>query len=182
MKCFFLGGFIIDLLQYESHSYTNLLLNTMISNSFLPYIHQPPRVTDHSETVIDNIFSNISDYETVIGNITSLIADHFSQFLLIKKCYGSLKSCDYYVYDCFKFGKEKFTHDFSLLDWSSIDDPSVSVNYHFDYFLEKTTCIDSYPPEKQITKRNLKLRTKPWINGEIQKLMFNRDNFFQEND
>ena len=71
------------------------------------YIHQPTRVTDHSETVIDNILSNISDYETVSGNITSLIADNFAQFLSIKKCYVSFKSCNYYVNDYTKFGREK---------------------------------------------------------------------------
>ena len=124
-QVFLLGDFSIDLLQYESHSYTNDFLSTMISNSFLPFIHQPTRATDHSETVIDNIFSNICGYETVSGNINSLIADHFTQFLLIKKC------C-YYVYDYTKFDREKFTHDFSILDWSPTDDPSVSVNHHFD--------------------------------------------------
>ena len=70
----------IDLLQYESHTSTNDFLNTMISNSFLPYILQPTRVTDHSSTVIDNIFSNVTDFVTSSGNITSLVADHFAQF------------------------------------------------------------------------------------------------------
>ena len=106
-QVFLLGDFNIDLLQYESRSYTNDFLNTMISNSFLPYIHQPTRVTNHSETVIDNIFSNIYDYETVSGNITSLIADHSAQFLLIKNCYVSFKSCDYYVYEYSKFDRKK---------------------------------------------------------------------------
>ena len=92
---FLLGDFIIDLLQYEAHSYTNDFLNTMISNSFLPYFEKPTRVTNHSETVIDNIFSDITDSETVSGSITCLIADHFAQFLSIKKCYVSFKSCDY---------------------------------------------------------------------------------------
>ena len=182
-QLFLLDDFNVDLLQYESHSYTNDFLNTMISNSFLSYMHQPTRVTDHSETVINNIFSNISNYETASGNITSVIADHFAQFLLIKKCYVSFKSCDYYVYDYSKFGREKFTHEFSLLDWSPIDDPFVSVNDHFDYFLEKTTtCIASHLPKKKITKRNLKVKTKPWINGEIKKnnLMSNRDKFFKK--
>ena len=63
----------------------------MISNSLLPYIHQPTRVTEHSGTVIDNIFSYITDHETLSGNITSLIADHFPQFLLIKKCHFFMK-------------------------------------------------------------------------------------------
>ena len=51
---------------------------------------------------------------------------------------------------------EKITHDFSLLDWSPIDDPSVSVNDHFDYFLEKsTTFIDSHLPKKKTTENPL---------------------------
>ena len=136
---FVLGDFNIDLLQYESYSYTNDFFNTMISSPFLPYIHQPTRVTDHSDTVLDNIFSNISDYETVSGNIASSIADHFAQFLLIKTCYFSFKSGNYHVSDNTKFGREKLIHDFSVLDWSAIDDPSVSVNDHFDFliFFEK---------------------------------------------
>ena len=36
-----MGDFNIDLLQYDSHSYTNNFVNSMISHSFLPYILQP---------------------------------------------------------------------------------------------------------------------------------------------
>ena len=108
---FLMGDFNIDLLQYESHSSTNDFLNTMISNSFLPYILQPTRVTDHSSKVVDNIFSNITDFVTSSGNITSLVADHFAQFLIIKKCHVSYKSCSYSVNDYSNFGKEKFIHD-----------------------------------------------------------------------
>ena len=107
-----MGDFIIDLLQYDSHSYTNALVNSMISHSFLPYILQPSRVTDNSVTIINNIFSNITDFETLSGNITVLVADHFAQFLLIKKCYINYKYCRYSAYDYSYFAKEKFIHDF----------------------------------------------------------------------
>ena len=72
----------MDLLQYESHNSINDFLNSMVSHSFLPYILQPTRVTDHSATVINNIFSNINDYETYSGNITTLVTDHFAEFLI----------------------------------------------------------------------------------------------------
>ena len=65
-RVFLMGDFYIDLLQYESHNHTNNFINSMISNSLLPCIHQPTRVKEHSATVID----------TLNGNITSLIADH----------------------------------------------------------------------------------------------------------
>ena len=80
---FLLGDINIDLLHYDSHKYTNDF-NSMISHSFLPYILQLTRVTDHSAIIIDNTFSIITDYETLDGNIISLLGDHFDQVLLIK--------------------------------------------------------------------------------------------------
>ena len=77
---FLMGDFNIDLLKYESHNCTNDFINSLVSHSFLPYILQPTRVTDHSSTIIDNIFSNITNYETSSGNITTLIADHLHSF------------------------------------------------------------------------------------------------------
>ena len=82
---FLIGDFNIDLLKYESHNCTNDFINSLVSHSFLPYILQQTRMTDHSSTITDNIVSNITDYETSSGNITNLIADHFAQFLIIKK-------------------------------------------------------------------------------------------------
>ena len=124
-----MGDFNIDLLQYDSHSNTNDFLNSMTSNSFLSSILQPTRVTDHSSTVIDNIFSNITEFKTSSGNITSLVADHFAQFLVVKKWHLSYKSCSYSVNDYSNFGKEKFIFDYSLINWSSLSDSeSLSTN------------------------------------------------------
>ena len=160
---FLMGDFNIDLLPYDSHSYTNDFANTMIWHLFS---------TLHSPTVssyrpfcynIDNIFSNITDFETLSGNITVLVADHFAQFELIKKCYISYKSCSYSVYDYSNFAIEKFIHDFSLLDWSFLHNYELSADDKFDNLYTKSiTCIDSDVPKKKITRRNKKLRTKPW--------------------
>ena len=54
--CIIMGDFNIDLLKFESHSATDGFLNTLGSNFFQPYILQPTRITDHSATLIDNIF------------------------------------------------------------------------------------------------------------------------------
>ena len=111
----------------ETHNMTNDFITTVTSNSFLPYVLQPIRVTDHSFTVIDNIFSNITDFETTSGNITTMIADYFAQFLILKKFHVDIKSNLYFTYDCSKFGKEKLICDFSLLDWPDLDDMDKSI-------------------------------------------------------
>ena len=41
----------------------------MNSHYFLPYILHPTRVIHHFATVIDNIFSNNTAYDTFSGNI-----------------------------------------------------------------------------------------------------------------
>ena len=153
----------------------------MTTHSFLAYILQPSRVTDHSATLIDNIFSSITDIESVSGNLTSLISDNFIQFMFIKKFHIFYKSSNYYVHDYSNFGEEKFIHDFSEIDWSPLDDMSRTVDDNSDYFYSKTTsCMESHVPKKRATRRNLKLRTKPWIGSKIQKLMCLRGKFFHK--
>ena len=122
-QIFIMGDYDIDLLQYEHSSLSNDFINMMISESFLPYILQPTGVTDLSATVIDNIFSDVTECQTVSGNLSTLISDHFIQFFIIKKRYISYKSCNYYTRNYLNFGKEKFIYDYSLIDWTCLSDP-----------------------------------------------------------
>ena len=49
----------------------------------------------------------------------------------------SYKSCNYFSHDCPNFRKEKFIYEYSLIDWTSLSDPQISVDDHFDYYLKK---------------------------------------------
>ena len=94
-----MGNFNINLLECEHHTDTNNFVNSMVSHYLLPYILHPTRVTDHSATVIDNIFSNVTDFETVSDNIFNQIADYYSQFLIITKLQVDYKSSTFYQYN-----------------------------------------------------------------------------------
>ena len=56
---------------------TNEFIDSLVSQYLLPHILQPTRVTDHSATIIDNIFANATEYDTISGNILNQIANHF---------------------------------------------------------------------------------------------------------
>ena len=58
-EIFLMGDFNIDLLQYDTNTTSDDFINSMTAHSFLPYILQPTRVTDHSATVTDNIFPTL---------------------------------------------------------------------------------------------------------------------------
>ena len=75
-----IGDFNINVLNYGSHSETNEFISPVVSHYLLPHILQPTRVTDHSATIIDDIFTNATEFNTVSGNILIQLADHFSVF------------------------------------------------------------------------------------------------------
>ena len=50
---YLLGVFNVNLLNCNDHPPTNGFLDSLASNSVIPYILQPTRITDHSETLIN---------------------------------------------------------------------------------------------------------------------------------
>ena len=87
---FLLGDFNVNLLNYNEHNQTNEFLDSLASNSFIPLILQPTRITSHSTTLIDNIFSNVIDRDIISGNLTATISDHLPQFAIIPNMFGNI--------------------------------------------------------------------------------------------
>ena len=104
-QVFVLGDLNMNLLNYNDHQPTNEFLESLTSNSFLPYILQPTRLTSHSKTLIDNIFSNVISYEVTSGNITATISDHPPQSLFVPNVFSnpSCQKSDIYEKNWSKF-------------------------------------------------------------------------------
>ena len=65
---FLLGGFNVYLLNYREYNQNNEISDLLGFNFFSPLILQPTRITSHSNTFIDNIFSNVTDTQILSGN------------------------------------------------------------------------------------------------------------------
>ena len=87
---FLLGDFNANLLNYNEHNEINEFLDFLASNSFIPLILQPTRITSHSNTLIDNMFSNVIDPDITSGNLTATISDHLPQFSTIPNMFGNV--------------------------------------------------------------------------------------------
>ena len=83
MYCVIMGDFNLDVLKFETHPITNDFLDTLGSCFFQPQILQPTRITDHSSTLIDNIFFNSIDYFLIGGNIVYDLTNDLPNFLII---------------------------------------------------------------------------------------------------
>lgn len=80
-----MGDYHVDLLKYESHKHSDEFPNTLGSYFFQPRILQPTRVTDHSATLIDNIFFNTLEHFIISSNILYDITDHLPNFVIFNK-------------------------------------------------------------------------------------------------
>ena len=119
---FLLGDFNIDLMHYNEHKPTNEFLDSLASNSYLPYIIQPSQHASHSRTLIDNIFSNVISKDIISGNITATISDHLPQFLISPNTFADPPSNKSNVFkrDRSNFGQKNFVLDYFDIDWPNI--------------------------------------------------------------
>ena len=94
-----------DLLNYNKHDQINELLDSLASDSFIPLIFQKTRITSHSDTLVDNIFSNAIEPDIISGNLIAIISDHLPQFAIIPNIFGNTSSnkCKIYEKDWLKF-------------------------------------------------------------------------------
>ncbi|XP_065645746.1 uncharacterized protein LOC136076200 [Hydra vulgaris] len=117
---FIMGDFNIDHIKASSDNSISEYLNTIASNNFLLFISLPTRITNHSSTLIDNIFSNSTSKDIFSGNLTIIISDHLPQFLIyssLKKRIINSRKCNIILRNFKKLNSEEFRNDYLEINW-----------------------------------------------------------------
>ena len=141
---FLLGDFNVDLLKYEQHKATNEFLDSLSCNMVLPYIIQPTRITSHSKSIINNIFSNYISQEIISGNLTSTISDYLPQFLNAPHIFSNAPNKKSKI---FERDWSKFNHEDFILDFFAVDSPHIlklqnnDINTSFQNFFDSMSRI-----------------------------------------
>ena len=170
---FLLGDFNVNLLNYNEHNQKNEFLDSLASTSFIPLILQPTRITSDSNTLIDNIFSNVIDPDIISGNLAATIFDNLPQFAIIPNMSGNItgNKSNIYERDWSKFDRENFILDYFSVDWEDllkIDE--LNADNSTKIYLDKINMLlDTYAPLKKINKYKLKFKSKPWISLGLKK-------------
>lgn len=78
-RVYILGDMNIDLLRFPNSSVSVDLLNTFVSNAFIPLVNCPTRVTTCSMSLIDVLFTNdlVNINTSMTYVLTCAISDHF---------------------------------------------------------------------------------------------------------
>ena len=175
-----MGDFNIDLLKYNHNTDSASFLD---SNFLLPYISTPSRVTTHSRTLIDNIFSNNIEDGLISGNIISTTSDHYAQFLLLKNMKIKQKeTTDIYSHDFKIFDEAQFESELYNTDWKSVlEINKKDVNFSFSKFFETfNNLLQKHAPIKKLSNKDKKTMKKPWITKGILKSIEKKNRIYRK--
>ena len=180
---YLMGDFNIDLLN-STQNYVSKFINILQSNGFYPHINKPTRICNESQTLIDNIFSNV--YETSTNGILySDISDHLPIFVICKhdKKFNSihLKRNN----NTRSYRKESQENidllniDLSNEDWFDVFHEQ-NVNKCYDNFMQKLMLYyDKNIPVNNIITQGKEVRKMPWITKGILHSIHTRNQLYK---
>ena len=173
-----LGDFNIDLIKCCTDTSSSEFFNLISSHNLLPHITLPTRITDRSQTLIDNIFSNSTSTNIISGNLTTTVSDHLPQFFIYPDFNRTFIPRKHNIYrrNTNKYEKVSIYSDFQNTDWINIininkNDTNDSFNSFFQNF---NKLLDKHIPLKKMSNKSFKRRFKPWITQCILKSLKKR--------
>ena len=165
-----MGDFNLCLLKSETSEICHNFLLSLQSCYLIPTIHKPTRVRANSASLIDNILVNIPDHVAVSGNIISDTSDHFSQFCILRSSRDNIKPVQKKIRDFTRFNETSFLEDLTLINWNSIaEKENEDIDKIFSTFYNSyNKIVNKHAPLKQISHRQLRRFSKPWITRGIR--------------
>ena len=134
------GDFNIDLLKINSKNHYNTFYNSLTAAGYLPRISLPTRVTNHSATLIDNMFSTELD-----NNNSAVIVNNISDHQMIcTYCTNTANKCSMSRKKFIEIEKtdqqalEKFLNklrNINITDHLNLND-NADPNLNFTIFME----------------------------------------------
>lgn len=157
------GDFNIDLSISDIN--TKLLLNMMEQFGLHPTISAPTRITARSRTTIDNIFTNIIEYDSKV--IFSALSDHLAQSISFEIEDYEQKTAEYLDIKSFTPSKLKLINEeLQNIDWSPVlcqNETDACYNTFIDILTET---INNFIKKKTVQVR--KGPGKQWLTEHIK--------------
>lgn len=149
--CYVMGDFNLDLLHYNHHEPTQEFIDCLFSHMLFPLITKPTRLTAHTTTLIDNIFTNCFAHNILNGIVVNSISDHLPIFGFFgNKSLPQMKHDKKLVREFNETNTAKFK-TLSKIDWSGVladHDPNSSYNAFFSEFSKASETFFPLKPLK----------------------------------
>ena len=169
-KCYIMGDFNLNLLEYNTNNNVREMVSLFNSKYFYNTINKPTRVSSHSATIIDHLWTNDLSSNVDNGILFSKNSDHFPTISVFKSKV-SLKGNKIIRHrEINDLNLAKFRQCLEGTDWGDVEtisDPSLQFDKFHEVFLIH---FDQCFPVKNKTIK-LKNLEKPYITSEIKTLI-----------
>ena len=177
--CYILSDTNLNLINHDCHQPTSEFLDLLYSYMFYPLITRPTRITSHSATLIDNIFTNNLDNDAFNGLFFTDVSDHLPIFSISRSerdapiNTASTTFRDKSASHVLKF-KDKLK-DFNWNGLSGFNDPTRA----YDSFVKQYWAIyNASFPLKRTNARKCTL-SKPWLSRSLLKCIRKKNRLFK---
>ena len=175
-----MGDMNIDLMRMRT---SDNYFQSLVSNGTRNMVSFPTRVTNETETIIDHILTNITEFDCkpTAGTVMNDISDHFTTFAIFptqKTMPQDKPSIPIQVLSFKKYNPEEAKAYLQNEDWTDVFS-QVEVDNAFSVFASKLTESQS----RVIQRVDLKVQTKfqqPWMTSEIRKAQKERYRLYKK--
>jgi hypothetical protein len=169
-----LGDFDCNILAKEIDAHASTILSLYNEYQHTQLIDNPTRVTENSSTLIDHLISNMLAHKVITTGVSNItIIDNYLIYAIHRNMPQRERPRLIETRNYKDFDAEIFLYDLSNQPWNNIkqrDDPNEMLSTWNTLFLNT---LNTHAPIKRKRVRNTEA---PWINPEIKRLMFERDN------
>ena len=177
------ADFNIDLLRiHKKHNYRNFF-DTVLSAGFHPKITLPTRITDTSNTLIDNILVNVIDDRHISGIMINKISDHQPIFTCNNKLFEQVDMTQYIEIETKSENSQKrfieHLKNINIMNKLNMDINS-DINDNYEVFCKLLQSSKSeHMPIKSIKFNKYKHKKNKWISKGIIKSIEIKDKLYK---
>ena len=185
-KCPFycLGDFNVNLLNVSNKDAVCKYANMLLSCNSRCLIDVPICVTATFRTLLDHIYANDKSNSAVSRVMTSSdLSDHYGIFTIVPKikCPKNNALANYQVRNMTQFNLDKFLECLHLRLSPMFEVNTIPVNELADSFSATfTEVVDQFAPKRNASRKETKIRSKPWISRGLLKSIQSKNRLFKQ--
>ena len=178
------GDFNIDLLKLNVKDHYHTFFNNLIAAGYFPRISLPTRITNHSATLLDNIFTNelgshelgilvnnISDHQMIYTyNTTQIKSTSTSSKKFIEVETNNRQAIDRFLIQL---------RECNIMEKLNLDN-NANPNNNFEHFMELFMKLkQQYLPKRVVRFNRKKQKIKPWLTTGILNSINSKDKLYK---